>query len=163
MLALVMLALASCAGPDFASDADALSVSGSSANVARNSESSWDSAIHGAIPSNIIVDADGLTQQTGGPHRSMSLSYGEITLALTDPLDGSLEGLSILIPDGTEINLDRFISAASTTIAAYDQQVLASLEVQGKITSEQAAVAREAIAAGATIGEALVAAFSPVP
>jgi len=127
----------------------------------------WDSTIYGITPTFVGADRDGLAKQSGSLSRTMTLSLGEQpVLTIDDPLDGSLRGFHArIMPDGqTVIDLEAFDSTPSATIAAMNEQVIRALAAQEVITEAQAAAVREAVRAGATLGEAILRVLaSPVP
>lgn len=152
-------------GPTSVSDGTRAAITGSTGSTARSANidgETWETATGTShVPTNVVADATGLAVQSYGGHRTMTLAQGGAVVTLTDPLDGSLKGLRVNLADGTVIELDEFVSQPSATIAAYDQQVIASLEAAKHITSEQASVAREALEAGASLAEAIVLALGP--
>lgn len=154
----IVAALAGCqVGPRATIDGDSVTASGAS-NTLRQTAGEWTSNLQGLGPTAVVATADGLEQLGSGPHRTLTLALADAVVTLTDPLDGSLKGLRLTFPDGTVIELAELVSQPSTTIAAADAQVLGTLEAQSLITSEQAATARAAIAAGQSLAEALAAA-----
>lgn len=76
----------------------------------------------------------------------------------SDPTNGTVEGFDASLPGGITLKIAKAGFDNSTVIAAYNEQIIAALEAAEKITAEQAAVARAGIAAGQTLGEALISA-----
>ena len=163
---LIPLALTACAGPSVRSTADSLNVS-ANANVARNTEGTWDSSFYGVTPTNVSVDGSGASVQTGGPNTVMGLTFaagenGETQVFISNPADTKIGRLTARMPDQTTIDLVGLESSKSIVIASRDQQVLASFQTQGFITREQADVVRQALATGATWAEAIAAIANPI-
>jgi len=158
--------LGGCVGPTSVSDGTRASATGSNGSTARSTNQygeTWETATGtGQVPTNLVMDRDGAAVQSYGNHRVMTLAQGDSVVTFADPLDGSLKGLRIHLPDGTIVELDELINAPSDTIAAYNEQVITALQINGHITSEQAATARDAIAAGATLAEALAGSIIPL-
>lgn len=157
-----LLLIGGCAGPQVVTPT--ASAVNTGANIATSTAESWETVQQGASATNVMADAAGVNKQTGGISRTMTISQGEIVIVVDDPLDGTLEGLDVTLPNGTIIKLAKFESAASKTVAAYNEQVLGALLTAQVITEQQAGVWREAINAGsATLAELVSKLVKPSP
>ncbi len=128
------------------------------------------SVIHGQAPA--IVGADSAGARWQGSNQPRTVTFASETpdgvrrvATIIDPSDTELSGFEML-PDGT-VRLAAFGALASRPIESSIPAILASLEATGRITAEQAATTRAAIAAGADAAveiAALVAKIAaPVP
>lgn len=168
VLVAVLLGLAGCVGPSVTSDGAGARVGNGVGSTARSTDgqgTTWETSTTTAqVPTNVVADGQGLNQQTSGPHRTLAVSRvpdGTVTMVVTDPLDGSLEGFEYDAADGTTIRLARVESQPSVTIAAWNDQTIAALRAAEVISELQAGVVRDAIAAGASLGEALAGVLAP--
>lgn len=163
LVALLTAVVAGCTipgcsvGPTALADGSRAASTNAVGSVTRSADEvgTWEQVNTTADGTQIAADANGLTQITTGPHRTMAVGYGDVRLALTDPLDGSLKGLRITLEDGTSIELDEFMSTPSRTIAARNDQVIAALRATERISEAQAAAIRAAVEAGADLAVAI--------
>lgn len=171
----LLAVLASCApmGPVIRGPAGAQAgaVENTGANVSEwDSEGNVRAVLQGVAPAQIETSAAGANYQASGQPRTVTFASetpdGVRRVAtIIDPSDTELSGFEML-PDGT-VRLAAFGALASRPIESSIPAILASLEATGRITAEQAATTRAAIAAGADAAveiAALVAKIaSPVP
>lgn len=167
----VLVMMLGCnAGPTFRADATGTRIQNTAASQTNwtDGDGTLTSSFQGSPPA--VIAGAAATISAPGPHRVLSISQGTdgaVSLTLADPADTNFKGLSVTLPDGTQVALAEFQSSASAVIAAYDRQVIAALEAQGRITAENARVAIAALDAGRTLVEALaeigLQAVLPVP
>lgn len=138
---------------------DGKGISNSPAN-----RSVWDpegrveSTLHGGFPANVETSAEGANIQSSGQPRVLTFSIqkpdgSNVVATLNDPSDTEFSGFR-MAPDGS-IEIAAFGASASAVLAVQNEAVIQSLLTTEKITAEQAAVIREAIAAGATVAQAI--------
>jgi hypothetical protein len=125
-----------------------------------------------------IIDADGL-HRIGNPGGRASgvlipiltaegspvvTATGEpvsFTLFLTDDSDTTID--RVTFEPGGVVSIEGFGASESAVVSARAPAIIAALEASAYITTEQAGVAKAAIEAGATLGEALIAALGVIP
>lgn len=148
--------LAGCVGPSATADGAGVRVGNSAANIARQDDSSWETAIYGPFPTNTVIDDDGANVQTGGPNTVLGLVLSDDApkLFTSNPADTTFDELTYDRATGL-LSIKGFRSQKSTVITAYDQQVLAWAQLQGVISEQQAAVASKLVEGGMSALEAI--------
>lgn len=117
-----------------------------------------ETTLTGMAPSNVLTDADGANIQSSGQPRVLTFSIQhpdghEIVATLNDPSDTEFSGFR-MSPDGS-IEIAAFGATASSVLAVQNEAVIQSLLTTEKITSEQAETIRAAVAAGASVAQAI--------
>lgn len=117
-----------------------------------------ETTLQGIAPANVETSADGANIQSSGQPRvlTFSIDHGDgrkIVATLNDPSDTEFSGFR-MGADGS-IEIAAFGASASAVLAVQNEAVIQSLLTTEKITAEQAATIRAAIAAGASVAEAI--------
>lgn len=171
-VALFLMLVGCNAGPTFQANRAGASIANTAANQTTWTDDTGTvtSSFQGTPPALMQVGDGSAAISAPGPHRVLSISQepgGAVSMTLADPADTNFKGFAAELPDGTVVRIAEFSSSASAVISAYNEQVIAALEAQGVIVAEQGQTLRAAIAAGATLGEAIaelgIQAIVPVP
>lgn len=169
LCASVVIPVSGCAVGPVVEDGVGVTNSGANRSV-WTPEGQYETTLQGVAPANVETSAQGAYIQSSGQPRVLTFSIQHpdgrnVVATLNDPSDTEFSGFR-MAPDGS-IEIASFGATASSVLAVQNEAVIQSLLTTEKISAEQAAVMREAIAAGASVAEAIAevvgAAVVPVP
>lgn len=151
--------LSGCAGPVTRANGAGANADNSEINsLYQDKDGNVSSLTNGVPPRQSVLNAQTLNSyQSGqGTVAGLVLDPSSPRLLLDNPGDTTIHGLRVTMGATPSIQIDELISSHSKVIEAYNQQVVATLQLQGAITQAQADAIKQALATGADLGSALV-------